>query len=204
MRSSSAVSKTLLSSTAASQPGALARHATCACLLLCFTVVIGGLGGCAPRDLDDGPPLVRLVAVSPETSAYLEERVAALGRQHDDLELTITDEEMSSYVITHVPFEGVRELAVWFTSDSLHLCARVHALGWRTLSAEVALTCSDGHLRPRIRRAWVDQRPLPRWLLDSLEAAIRDALVDARIPWRCEGVEMAQGEMTVRGRRVAP
>jgi hypothetical protein len=129
------------------------------------------------------------------------ERVTTILDEPGPFQLAFTDEELTSYLATYAPSDTIREMVVWLTPAQVHLAGQLLALGQHRVQAVLTLTPHGGALRIGIRQGLLDGKPLPRFLLASLEKAVNDALADAASPVRIEQVLISEGSMLITGTR---
>jgi hypothetical protein len=195
----SGVSKALLS-TKTSRSARQRQGKQAVFLWLCLvSVLLVGCGGRAAIPTSDQP--FKPVVVSEEASRRAVEHVMAALDEPGPFRLTLTDEELTSYLATDAPNDTIDDVAIWLTPNQVHLAGQLRAWGQHRIQAVLTLIPYEGTLRVGIQRGLLDGRPLPRFLLASLEKAINDALADAASPVEIDQVLVSEGSVLIVGTR---
>jgi hypothetical protein len=147
------------------------------------------------------------MAISSDAAQRLTARVTLALEQHGAFSLAIGEDELLSYlalntqgstlVVTAIQLAPQRA-SIWADLDAALplLSRRRHAL-----QVDLDLTCQQGHLQVGILRAFLDEQPLPRLLLASLEAMANAALADTDLTLNLEQVQIVGGVLLLRGNR---
>ena len=112
-----------------------------------------------------------------------------------------SEEELTSYVALNVQGSSVRSIAIWITRGGIHVSAELHLLGQHTVEAALDVTCHDGQLQTRMQHATLDRRPLPRFVLASIQEATNDALADAHLFIDVEQIILREGSVLILATR---
>jgi len=162
--------------------------------------LVGTLIGCAP-DIPSPtlaqPP--RHIPTSEEAARRLVERLDQALRTQGPVRVVITEAEATSYLALNLQDVPIRNLSVWFTLGEIHLWAKARAWHEPTLQMLLTVTSAGGRPQVDVRRATLNGRPLPRFLLASLQEATNDALADAHSPLQVKQVALGEGFMIVVG-----
>jgi len=113
--------------------------------------------------------------------------------------LTLTEEELTSYLALNSQGLPLRDVMVWLTQGHIRFTAQLDAWGRPKVQGQISLTCNQGKLQVQLQVVTVNGQPLPRLLLASLEQAANDALTDAQVPVRIEQVVVTEGSALVVG-----
>jgi len=113
--------------------------------------------------------------------------------------LTLTEEELTSYLALNSQGLPFRDVIAWFTQGRIRFTAQLDAWGRPKVQGQISLTCNQGKLQVQLQVVTVNGQPLPRLLLASLEQAANDALTDAQVPVRIEQVVVTEGSALVVG-----
>jgi len=142
---------------------------------------------------------VRPVPTSEAAAHRLVSRVGQALRSQGPLSIIVTEDEITSYLALNLRDTPVREIAIWFTPEGIHLWAKVRARHEPTLRALLTINSHHGVPQVEVQTADLNGHPLPRFLLASLEEAINAVLADAHSPLWVEQVTLSEGSMLVTG-----
>jgi hypothetical protein len=162
------------------------------------------LAGCraAPRPVVTLP--ARAVLPEPGQAQALYDRwAAALEEAEGPVKLSATEAELTALAAAYLADTPVERLTLWCQHDGqLVALALVNQFGSHWLAASLRLEAPDGRPRLVFDAANLDGRPIPRFVLRSLQAAVNDALTDAALPLRLERAILGEGvlELVVSGR----
>jgi len=168
--------------------------------VVALVCLLGTLVGCTPGT--PSPTLAwppRHVPTSEKAARRLVERLDQALRIQGPVRVVITEAEATSYLVLNLQEAPIRDLAVCFTPGEIHLWAKVRA--WREPTLQMLLTVTSARGRPQVdvRGATLNGRPLPRFLLASLQEATNDALSDAHSSLWVEQVMLGEGLMILVG-----
>lgn len=161
---------------------------------------------------DDGPP----VAVSEESAASLEQKLADVAAAGGPVSVTLTQEEVTSYLALKLPasFEQdgttienpLQNPQVYFKDDgTLVLRADIVFQGNSQLIRVVARpTVANGQLQIDITEGKLGPVPVPGPLLDQVEGALAEGLTAGRDYTELTTVAVADGTIMIEGTFKAP
>jgi len=144
-------------------------------------------------------PPPREAKVSEAAARHLGDRISAALGERGPLRLTVTEEELTSYLALNSQSLPLRDITVWLTQGHICFAAQLDVWGRPKVQGQLGLTCSQGKLQVQLQVVTVDGRSLPRLLLASMEQAANDALMDAQVPVRFEQVVMTEGSALIVG-----
>ena len=155
------------------------------------------LTGCSQRHYAANETLPRRVAVSEDAARRLSDRVSKALQGRGPLYVSVTEEELTSYLALNLQGLPLRCLAVWFTQGQMRFSAQLDAWGQPEIRGHLGLACSKGKIQVCLIQATLNGQPLPRFLLASVEEAANDALADAQVPLRVERISLNEGSVLV-------
>lgn len=176
-------------------------------LLLLVACQIPGFG-----DPDDGPP----ITVSEESAASLEQKLAEVAGAGGAVNVTLTQEEVTSYLALKLPatFEQdgttitnpLQNPQVYFKADgTLIMRANITFEGNSQLIRVVAKpTVVNGMLQVDITEGKIGPVPVPGPLLDQVETALAEGLTAGQDYTNLTSVSVAEGTITIEGTFQAP
>lgn len=188
----SGLSKALLSRLPQNHQPTYARLAHLLYCLLLAGLLLGCGESTKPLPLENPP---RPIPISQEAATRLEERFTEAMRNHTRMDLTLSDEEATSYAVQALQGNGMRELSIWFTPLLAHVQASIDYRGNHTVKAILTLEAPQGILKMHVQRATLDGQKVPRWILASVEAAANDAIADAQSPLWVEEITCGNGTL---------
>jgi hypothetical protein len=171
-------------------------------VLLVTACQIPGFG--AP---DDGPP----IAVSEESAAALEQKLAELAAGGGAVNVTLTQEEVTSYLSLRLPAtieqdgttitNPLQNPQVYFRDDgTLVMRANITFEGASQLIRVVARpTVVNGSLEVDITEGRIGPVPVPGPLLDQVEVALAEGLTAGQNYTNLSSVTVAAGTITIEG-----
>jgi len=145
-------------------------------------------------------PPDRIVEPSSEAYHALLAKVNRLSTSSGTFSLAVTECEITSYLAHATSPSAVKRITVWFESTGAHVAttlsltggsARVHA----TLSA----SAHDGTAAIELGQATWNGRPIPRFVMASIQEALNDALSDAQLGIAVSDIAFSEGSLTVAG-----
>jgi hypothetical protein len=158
-------------------------------------------------DPDDGPP----VAVSEESAASLEQKLADVAAAGGPVSVTLTQEEVTSYLALKMPAtieqdgttitNPLQNPQVYFKADgTLVMRANITFEGNSQLIRVVAKpTVTNGALQVDITEGKIGPVPVPGPLLDQVEVALAEGLTAGRDYSNLTNVAVAEGTITIDG-----
>ena len=162
--------------------------------------VLCALASCArPVSSPSLTPPSRPVSASVEAARRLETRFSDALSRDGPFQIAVSEEELTSYLTIETDIGPLHDLRIWFTQQQVLFMARIDALGQHVLRATLALGCKDGKLQIAFTSAELDGKPIPRFVLASLQKAINDALTDAHLPMRVEQITWEEGRLILEG-----
>lgn len=170
-------------------------------VILTSLLLLSLLVSCRPAPLAIPKEPTREIVVSAEAAKRLNDMISDATRSKGPLRLLISEEELTSYVALNVQGSSVRSIAIWITRGGIHVSAELHLLGQHTVEAALDVTCHDGQLQTRMQHATLDRRPLPRFVLASIQEATNDALADAHLFIDVEQIILREGSVLILATR---
>lgn len=141
----------------------------------------------------------RPVIISVEAAQRLETRFSEVLSRDGPFQIAVSEEELTSYLAIETDTSPLHDPRVWFIQQRILFMARIDALGQQALRATLTLGCKDGKLQIAFESAELNGKPIPRFVLASLQKAINDALTDAHLPMRIEQVTWEEGRLILEG-----
>ena len=125
------------------------------------------------------------------------------------VDTSIDTEALHSYMTFHavVPapytmLQGVRKLPpatlMWIEPDGIYVMASVNSHR-QTVAALLTVQAADELPQLGVSAASLNEKRLPRWLLDSLEKVVNDALTDMQLSWSIDQIELLTGQAIITG-----
>lgn len=168
---------------------------------LLLGVVVGllaGLVGCVRPASEPIELPARSVPVSAKAAQRLADRMEGLYNCQGPVTLTITEEELTSYLAVYGSGDVLQEPAVWLGEGTIQASAHLCIGRGYKLHAIIAPQNYHG-VQVRIRQVTLNGKHLPRLLLLGIEDAVNDALADLSSPLALRDVSITEGLMVVTG-----
>jgi hypothetical protein len=158
-------------------------------------------------DPDDGPP----VAVSEESAASMEQKLAGVAAQGGNVDVMLTQEEVTSYLALKMPAtieqdgttitNPLQNPQVYFKADgTLIMRANITFEGNSQLIRVVARpNVANGALQVDITEGKIGPVPVPGPLLDQVEVALAEGLTAGQNYTNLTNVAVAEGTITIEG-----
>jgi|YNPNPStandDraft_1061719.scaffolds.fasta_scaffold06306_3 hypothetical protein len=157
--------------------------------------------GCS-RQLHPTPsaPPAREITPSREAAQRLSERFATALAQPGPVQLTLYEDELTSYLALNAGEGALRGITVWLTGEGAYLAGQL-TFGKKLYPLAALVTVTSERGQPRLRLLWftLAGRSVPRWVQRSLEQALNDALTDAHLPLDLQEVRWSEGSLTLVG-----
>ena len=173
--------------------------------ILAIGLALTWLAGCAhsPKPAALSPPS-RTVPISAEAADRASRHLAELQTVERSFVLTLTEEELSSYLTEHLEPAGVIRQQIWLGEGKVTFESELAALGGHRLLGALQATCLEGMPQIQLDTLTVDGHRLPRMLLASIEAMANDALADSKSGALIERISIAEGLLKIEGLRSWP
>lgn len=141
------------------------------------------------------------VPVSEAAAKRLETKLAeAAGSQSDRISLSLTEEEVTSYLRLRVETDPIEQLQVEFEPGQIIVTGRATVGVSQDLRIIASPRVEDGVLQFDFHQATVGRVPIPEVLLSLVNTQLRQALTGDQVA-RVEQIEVGDGTITIVGRR---
>lgn len=132
-------------------------------------------------------------------------RSAILDNPGGPFRLRTTDAALTSYVVLNTQGRQLADPQVRFLNGSVCLSGRIVGLGLLAprFRIEARPYIADGNLQFDIRYLVMNGRVLPDWVRHLVQRIANESIQDARFPVRLDTVQVRDGELEIRGERLA-
>jgi hypothetical protein len=146
----------------------------------------------------DAPQRAEPVPVSPAAAQRLADKVASALEQSGPVRLLVTEEELTSYLALSLSGSPFSDLQVRLVPGALVVSAQLQvpqlgALGHHHLQGTLTTAHRGEVLRINLQQGLLDGRPLPRFLLASLEEAVNDLWAEAGLSLHLQQITLGEG-----------
>jgi hypothetical protein len=161
-----------------------------------------------PMAPDAGPCLDRPVVADEvaATAFSIALRRAILDNPGGPFELRATDHQLTAYVALNTQGRQLAEPQIRITTAG-EVCFSGRIVGLGLLNPRFRITAdlyvAHGMLQVHLRHVVINERLLPPSLKDLLQRVINESLRDAGWPLEIQAVHLADGEITIVGRRLS-